>query len=84
MKPRVSVIGSGNAGLTAAYHFTLIGADVCLYGAPGFDQPLTDIEQHGGIRALERFNNTPLTYAGLSNATKSAETWPKRSRTPTF
>ncbi len=45
MAPKVSIIGSGNAGLTAAYHFTLHGADVCLYGAKGFDQPLLDIEQ---------------------------------------
>lgn len=70
MKPRVSVIGSGNAGLTAAYHFTLNGADVCLYGAPGYDQPLTDIEHLGGIRALESFNDTPLTYAGFEKCDK--------------
>lgn len=65
MAPRVSVIGSGNAGLTAAYHFTLQGADVCLYGAEGFDQPLADIEQRGGIEALASFNDVPLAYAGF-------------------
>ncbi|MDG2669582.1 NAD/NADP octopine/nopaline dehydrogenase family protein [Vibrio parahaemolyticus] len=70
MKPRVSVIGSGNAGLTAAYHFTLNGANVCLYGAPGFDQPLTDIEDQGGIRALARFNDTELTFAGFESCAK--------------
>ena len=64
MSTRVSVIGSGNAGLTAAYHFTLHGASVCLYGATGFDQPLTDIEQQGGIEALASFNDVELTYAG--------------------
>jgi opine dehydrogenase len=70
MKPRVSVIGSGNAGLTAAYHFTLHGADVCLYGAPGYDQALTDIEQYGGIRALAEFNDTTLSYAGFESCDK--------------
>ncbi|GAB3524409.1 NAD/NADP octopine/nopaline dehydrogenase family protein [Photobacterium alginatilyticum] len=65
MAPRVSVIGSGNAGLTAAYHFTLQGADVCLYGATGFDQPLADIEKCGGIKALASFNDVPLTYSGF-------------------
>lgn len=65
MKPRVSVIGSGNAGLTAAYHFTLQGADVCLYGAAGFDQPLADIEQRGGIEALASFNDVPLAFSGF-------------------
>ncbi|KLV03446.1 nopaline dehydrogenase [Photobacterium aquae] len=65
MTTRVAVIGSGNAGLTAAYHFTLQGADVCLYGAAGFDQPLTDIEQRGGIEALASFNDVSLSYAGF-------------------
>lgn len=65
MSNRVSIIGSGNAGLTAAYHFSLHGAKVCLYGAMGFDQPLTDIEQRGGIEALSAFNDVPLAYAGF-------------------
>ncbi len=65
MNARVSIIGSGNAGLTAAYHFSLHGAQVCLFGAKGFDQPLTDIEQRGGIAALAEFNGVPLTYSGF-------------------
>ncbi len=70
MTPRVSVIGSGNAGLTAAYHFTLQGADVCLYGSPGFDHSLADIEQRGGICALDNFNNVKLTYSGFQQCDK--------------
>ncbi|WP_194439305.1 NAD/NADP-dependent octopine/nopaline dehydrogenase family protein [Vibrio fluminensis] len=65
MSTRVSVIGSGNAGLTAAYHFSLHGADVCLYGSKGFDHPLADIEQRGGIEALASFNDVSLEYAGF-------------------
>ncbi|ANS84872.1 NAD/NADP octopine/nopaline dehydrogenase family protein [Vibrio scophthalmi] len=65
MTTRVSVIGSGNAGLTAAYHFTLHGAKVCLYGSKGFDQPLADIEKKGGIEALASFNDVSLTYSGF-------------------
>ncbi|MGF1723988.1 NAD/NADP octopine/nopaline dehydrogenase family protein [Photobacterium nomapromontoriensis] len=70
MSTRVSVIGSGNAGLTAAYHFTLHGAEVCLYGATGFDQPLTDIKQRGGIEALATFNDVDLTFAGMQPINK--------------
>ncbi|WP_107852326.1 NAD/NADP-dependent octopine/nopaline dehydrogenase family protein [Oceanimonas marisflavi] len=65
MSLRVSVIGSGNAGLTAAYHFSLLGANVCLYGAPGFDQPLADIAERGGIEALAEFNGVALEFAGV-------------------
>lgn len=52
MSQNVTVIGAGNAGLTAAYHLSLHGCNVCLYGSPGFDEPLDDIEQKGGIEAV--------------------------------
>ncbi|WP_094751591.1 NAD/NADP octopine/nopaline dehydrogenase family protein [Psychromonas sp. CD1] len=67
MSTRVSVIGTGNAGLTAAYHFSLEGAQVCLYGASGFDQALSDIESHGGITALSSYNGVDLTYSGFQS-----------------
>ncbi len=63
---RVTVIGSGNAGLTAAYHLSLNGADVCLYGAPGFDAPLEDIKTKGGIHAIESLNGVGLSFSGFS------------------
>ncbi len=65
MTHKVSIIGSGNAGLTAAYHFSLQGVNVCLYGAKGFDEPLTDIEKKSGIEALAEFNQVPLSFAGF-------------------
>lgn len=65
MTKKVSIIGSGNAGLTAAYHLSKIGINVCLYGAKGFDQPLKDIEEKGGIEALSEFNNVSLSFAGI-------------------
>lgn len=64
MTTRISVIGSGNAGLTAAYHFSHHGSKVCLFGSKGFDQPLSDIEQNGGIEALESYNDVPLCFSG--------------------
>lgn len=67
---KVTIIGSGNAGLTAAYHFTKQGAEVCLYGAKGFDQTLTDIEKRGGIEALAELNGVSLSYAGFEKIAK--------------
>lgn len=64
MTTHISVIGSGNAGLTAAYHFSYQGSKVCLFGSKGFDQPLIDIEQNGGIEALASYNDVPLCFSG--------------------
>ena len=54
MKSRVSIIGSGNVALAAAYHFQRTGTDVCLYGSPGFDEAISHIENANGIRTLFR------------------------------
>lgn len=63
---RVSIIGTGNAAMTAAYHLSRMEVQVCLYGAPGFTQPLRDIEERGGITAIEELNDVPLRFAGFS------------------
>ena len=61
------MIGSGNAGLTAAYHLSRSGCDVCLYGSPGFDQPLDDIQQRSGIEALPELTGVPLAFSGFTS-----------------
>ncbi|MFQ4149864.1 NAD/NADP octopine/nopaline dehydrogenase family protein [Arthrobacter sp. LAPM80] len=62
---RVSIIGTGNAALTAAYHLSALNVDVCLYGSPGFAQPLDDIRQAGGIRADATLDGADLDFAGF-------------------
>ncbi|MDG6881944.1 Opine dehydrogenase [Phocoenobacter uteri] len=66
MTYKVSIIGAGNAGLTAAYHFSILGTSVCLYGAKDFEQPLSDIENKGGIEALAKFNQVSLNFSGFT------------------
>lgn len=66
MSKKATVIGAGNAGLTAAYHLSLNGCDVCLYGSAGFDQPLDDIRQKGGIEALPELSGMPLAFGGFA------------------
>lgn len=65
--PRVTVVGTGNAGLTAAYHLSLNGAEVCLFGAPGFDQPLDDIRNAGGLRAIGELNGVDMLFPGFQS-----------------
>ena len=62
---RVSIVGTGNAALTAAYHLSRLGADVCLYGAPGFAEPLNEIRRAGGIRAVADLHGVQLDFAGF-------------------
>ena len=62
---RLTILGTGNAALTAAYHVSLLGVDVCLYGAPGFTQPLDDIRSAGGITAASSLNGVDLPFGGF-------------------
>lgn len=63
--PRVSIIGTGNAALTAAYHISASGTEVCLFGSPGFADPLDEIREAGGITADEEFHGSPLQFPGF-------------------
>nr|WP_298373856.1 NAD/NADP-dependent octopine/nopaline dehydrogenase family protein [uncultured Halomonas sp.] len=61
----VTVLGAGNAGLTAAYHFALQGSNVCLFGSEGFDEQIDFIHQAGGIHAVEAVNGIEMAFAGF-------------------
>lgn len=62
---KVSVFGAGNAGLTAAYHFTQQGCQVALYGAEGFDEQIHAIADNGGITSLAHYHGISLDYSGF-------------------
>lgn len=66
-KTRVSVFGAGNAGLTAAYHFTHQGAQVALYGSKGFDEQIHAISAEGGIQSLNEYRGAKLDYCGFEH-----------------
>ena len=62
---RVAVFGAGNAGLTAAYHFTQQGCKVALYGSEGFDEQIHAIAVKGGITSLAQYHGVSLDYSGF-------------------
>jgi opine dehydrogenase len=64
---RVSVFGAGNAGLTAAFHFTQHGAQVALYGSKGFDEQIHAIAVEGGIKSVSEYGNAKLDYSGFEH-----------------
>lgn len=64
---KVSIFGAGNAGLTAAYHFTQQGCQVALYGSSGFDDQIHAISADGGITSLSKFHGVSLEYGGFES-----------------
>ncbi len=71
---RVGVIGGGNGGVTAAYHFSKIGNDVCLYDSHEFSQNLNIIKTNGSfIEALKEIDGIKLELSGNEKIDKLTE-----------
>ncbi|MBV1758599.1 MAG: NAD/NADP octopine/nopaline dehydrogenase family protein [Dethiosulfatibacter sp.] len=62
---KITVIGAGNGGVTAAYHFSKLGHQVCLYDQPDFATHLKAIDTNNGIKALENYNDVSLLLSGF-------------------
>lgn len=67
---KITVIGAGNGGVTAAYHFLKLGHDVCLYDQETFSTHLKAIDKNGGINALDTLNDVPLILSGFQSINK--------------
>lgn len=62
---KVSVVGAGNGGMTAAYHFAKKGYSVCIYDSREFDVQIKAIKNNGGIKALEKAHDCPMILGGF-------------------
>lgn len=63
---KVTVIGAGNGGVTAAYHFAKLGHSVCIYDDPKFDTQIKAIHQTGKIEALAEEHGCQMSFPGTS------------------
>lgn len=63
---KVTVIGAGNGGVTAAYHFAKLGHQVCIYDDPKFDTQIKAIQKAGGIQALAEDHGCQMCFPGFS------------------
>ena len=61
---KVSVIGAGNGGMTAAYHFAKQGHSVCLYDSEKFPAQIEAVQSNGGIDALDEAHGVPMILGG--------------------
>lgn len=62
---RVTVIGAGNGGLTAAYVLASSGNEVCIYDSPQFPAQVNAIKEKGGITALSEDNGAKMLFPGF-------------------
>ncbi|ARD47092.1 NAD/NADP-dependent octopine/nopaline dehydrogenase family protein [Sporosarcina sp. P33] len=69
---KISIIGAGNGGLTAAYHLSKLGHSICLYDSPEFDTQINAVKTQGGIKALTEDHGAEMMFPGfekISHAT---------------
>ena len=66
---RVTVIGAGNGGLTAAYVLAKNGHEVCIYDSPKFPAQVNAVREKGGIRALAEDNGAKMLLPGFAEIT---------------
>lgn len=63
---RVTVIGAGNGGLTAAYVLAKNGHEVCIYDSPKFPAQINAVHEKGGITALDEDNGAKMLFPGFA------------------
>lgn len=63
---KITIIGGGNGGLTAAYHFTKEGNNVCLYDSMEYSENIFGVINKGNnIEALGNVNGMNCDMAGI-------------------
>ena len=63
---KITVIGAGNGGLTAAYCLAKNGHQVCIYDSPKFPAQIEAVHAAGGITALEEDNECKMLMPGFA------------------
>lgn len=68
---KITVIGAGNGGVAAAYHFSKLGNKVCIYDQEDFDTQINAIYNNKGIHALKEANGVELILSGFEKVEKA-------------
>lgn len=68
---KITVIGAGNGGVTAAYHLTKNGMRVCLFDFPEFSSQIKAINENGGIEALNEDHGCSMILPGFERLEKA-------------
>ena len=68
---KVTIIGAGNGGMTAAYHLSKLGNSVCIYDSPSFDKQIKAINEKGGIEAVSELHGCDMMFSGFEKIEKA-------------
>lgn len=68
---KISIFGSGNGGVTAAYHLSYMGNQVCLCDFQSFDKQINAIQQNGGIEAVCSEHGYDMLISGFQKNIKT-------------
>ncbi len=72
MAQKITIVGAGNGGVTAAYHIAKLGHEVCLYDTPKFDKQIKTIQKHNNeIIALEELFECKMCFPGKQKIVKA-------------
>ncbi len=69
---KVSIIGAGNGGITAAADLTDRGFEVSLFGATGFTDDLSAIEKNGGITLKDDKGERLVPFSNVTSDIEAA------------
>ncbi len=62
---KITIIGAGNGGLTAAYHFSKINFEVCLYDSIDFSKQIDAINNNdSSIEAVDKLYDSEMILSG--------------------
>lgn len=64
---KITVIGAGNGGVTAAYHLSKLGNEVCIYDQPAFSTQIEAIRKAGGIYAHRKVHDVEMILDGFES-----------------
>lgn len=67
----ITIIGAGNGGMTAAYHFAKLGHSICLYDSPDFDTQIKAVQSSGQIEAVDSLHDCNMMFAGTAKIDKA-------------
>jgi len=62
---KVTILGAGNGGVTAAYHLSMMEKEICIYDAAPFDTQIKAINSKGGITAVDKLNDHSMNFPGF-------------------